>query len=149
MAKHTSIRHCIFKIYEDILLSRCKTNILLSISAQQGGFQERLGCTMTSFTLKECILYGKESNSKLFTCFLDARQAFDRLWHNRLMVKLFESNIDVLTFKAFYDIYHNMKSCVRNQLYMSDWFDVMQGTRQGGKSSPLLYLLFIDGLIKA
>ena len=41
-----------------------------------------------------------------------------------------------------------MKSCVRNQSYMSDWFDVSQGTRQGGKSSPLLYLLFIDGLIR-
>ena len=103
---------------------------------------------MTSFSLRECILYGKESNSKIFSCFLDARQAFDRLWHYVLMVKLYESNIDVFTFKAFFNIYSNMKSCVRNQLYMSDWFDVLQGTRQGGKSSPLLYLLYIDGLIR-
>ena len=41
-----------------------------------------------------------------------------------------------------------MKSCVRNQSILSDWFSVAQGTRQGGKSSPILYLLFVDGLIK-
>ena len=41
-----------------------------------------------------------------------------------------------------------MQSCVRKQHILSDWFDVLQGTRQGGKSSPILYLLFIDGLIK-
>ena len=41
-----------------------------------------------------------------------------------------------------------MKSCVRNQAFTSDWFKVEQGTRQGGKSSPLLYLLHINGLIK-
>ena len=39
---------------------------------------------MTSFSLKECILYGKEQNSRVFICFLDARKAFDCLWHNGL-----------------------------------------------------------------
>ena len=136
------------KIYENILLLRSKANILSNLNIQQGGFQENLGCSMTSFSLKECILYGKEDKSKVFACFLDARQAFDRVCHNGLFYKLHASGIDMHTFLAFVDIYSNMQSCVRNQQLMSSWFNILQGTRQGGKSSPLLYLLFIDGLIK-
>lgn len=41
-----------------------------------------------------------------------------------------------------------MNSCVRNQSFTSEWFPVRQGTRQGGKSSPLLFLLYINGLIQ-
>ena len=120
----------ILKIYENVLLMRSKENILSKLNLQQGGFQENLGCSMTSFSLKECILYGKENKSKVFACFLDARQAFDRVWHHGLFFKLHATGIDNHTFLAFVDIYRNMQSCVRNRHILSDWFSVLQGTRQ-------------------
>ncbi|KAH3798704.1 hypothetical protein DPMN_152306 [Dreissena polymorpha] len=40
-----------------------------------------------------------------------------------------------------------MSSCIRYQGKHSEWFDVLQGTRQGGRSSPLLNLLYINGRI--
>ena len=40
------------KLYENILLLRSKANILSNLNIQQGGFQENLGCSMTSFSLK-------------------------------------------------------------------------------------------------
>lgn len=42
----------------------------------------------------------------------------------------------------------HVQSCVKYHGLRSEWFDVKQGNRQGGKSSPLMYLLFINGLIK-
>ena len=51
-------------------------------------------------------------------------------------------------YKAFYNMYCNMKSRVKCHGLYSDWFTVLQGTRQGGISSPTLYLIYIDGLIK-
>ena len=42
-----------------------------------------------------------------------------------------------------------MTSCIRYQGKHSEWFNVLQGTRQGGKSSPILYLLYINDLINA
>ncbi|XP_060587399.1 uncharacterized protein LOC132742907 [Ruditapes philippinarum] len=45
-------------------------------------------------------------------------------------------------------MYKRVTSYVKYQGIKSDSFPVLQGTRQGGKSSPLFYLLFIDGLIK-
>ena len=38
---------------------------------------------------------------------------------------------------------------MKNRGHTSKWFPVRQGTRQGGKSSPNCYLLYINGLINA
>ena len=103
---------------------------------------------MTSFALKESILFGAENGSKVFACFLDAKQAFDRVWHNGLFSKLFDAGVDIQVFKAFISMYSGLKSQVKFRGRNSEWFPVLQGTRQGGVSSPKLYLLYIDGLIK-
>ena len=143
-----SLTSAILKLFESVLLQRFENKILSNLSIQQGGFQRNLGCIMTSFSLKESILYAKENNSKLFVAFLDCRQAFDKVWHNGLFLKLLNVGVDLYTLKTLFSLYSNMHSCIRHKSFLSDWFQVKQGTRQGGKSSPLLYLLFIDGLIK-
>ena len=52
----------------------------------QGGFQKNMGCTMTSFVLQDSINYAKENHSKIYVCFLDAKQAFDYVWHDGLFL---------------------------------------------------------------
>ncbi|KAH3805762.1 hypothetical protein DPMN_134069 [Dreissena polymorpha] len=37
-----------------ILLDRCKNYILNQLNRLQGGFQDQLGCIMTSLALREC-----------------------------------------------------------------------------------------------
>jgi len=78
---------------------------------------------------------------------MDGRKAFDTVWHRGMLYKLLETDNDPTWFLAFRAMYSNMSSCVRYQNKHSKWFDVLQGTRQGGQSSPLLYLLYINGLI--
>ncbi|KAH3887776.1 hypothetical protein DPMN_011795 [Dreissena polymorpha] len=64
---------------------------------------------MTSFSLSECLYYAKELKSSVYLCFLDARQAFDRVWHDGLFHKLlsisgvYDSDpvIDTNTFSHF------------------------------------------------
>ena len=43
----------VLKLYELVLLSRCRTIILEKLISQQGDFQEKLGCPITSFLLRE------------------------------------------------------------------------------------------------
>ena len=62
----------ILKVFEGIMLSRSQHVILDKLNIQQGGFQSQLGCMMTSFSLKECILFAEENHSKAYVCFLDA-----------------------------------------------------------------------------
>ena len=136
------------RLYESVLLHKLDLDGTLTFSKLQCGFQKNLGCLMTSFALRECIQTSIEHNSKVFVCFLDAKQAFDRVWHSGLFSKLFDADIDKHIFKAFFDMYTGLQSRVKFRGFKSDWFPVLQGTRQGGVSSPKLYLLYIDGLIK-
>ena len=113
----------------------------------QGGFRKGLGCLMSSLSLQECISYANENRSKLYACFLDSRQAFDRVWHQGLIYKLMEAGVDHITLKCFVELYNNCTSKVRYKSRTSSMFPVLQGTRQGGISSPALYLIYINDLI--
>ncbi|KAH3816132.1 hypothetical protein DPMN_117641 [Dreissena polymorpha] len=50
-----------------VLLDRCEGHIMTSIRRLQGGFQDGLGCIMTSFSLRECLNYSREHSSSC-TC---------------------------------------------------------------------------------
>ena len=124
----------ILKVYEMILLHRCKDKIVKTLSKLQGGFQDQLGCVMTSFTLRECLHHSRELSSGVYLCFLDARQAFDRVWHDGLFYKLLNINtstsgetrttIDSNTLTAFREMYRNATSRVRYQGMFSEPFPV-------------------------
>ena len=79
------------KIYEMIVLNR-----LEKYAAQMGffyemqfGFQEGVGCTEASFTIIETINHMLERGTKVFSCFLDVLKAFNTVWIDRLLYKLF------------------------------------------------------------
>ena len=103
---------------------------------------------MSSFALTESIYFAKENNSKLYVCFLDCKQAFDRVWHDGLFFKLFQKSVDLTTIRCIMSLYNNSQSIVRHNGLFSEPFSVAQGTRQGGVTSPSLYLLYIEDLIK-
>ena len=79
------------KIYEMILLNR-----LEKFAKQEGffsnlqfSFEEGVGCIEASFTILETINHMLELGSKVFGCFLDVREAFDTVWIDGLLHKLF------------------------------------------------------------
>ncbi|KAH3873050.1 hypothetical protein DPMN_036275 [Dreissena polymorpha] len=82
-----------------------------NINTQQGGFQDGLPCLMTSFILRDTVYFARESNSKLYACFMDGRKAFDTVWHSGMLYKLYtETDIDSTSFLAFCAICTNMSS---------------------------------------
>ena len=84
----------ILKLCEKVIINRLKDSTQIKVSKLQGGFQENMGCLMTSFAFRESLHYAKEHNSKLYVCFLDSRQAFDRVWHKRLVYKQCKIGVD-------------------------------------------------------
>lgn len=139
----------VLKLLERILLTRIQLfdNVTQPIHSLQGGFQKNLGCLMTSFLLRESIYFANENRSKLFVCFLDVKKAFDHVWHEGLFYKLYHSGINKSIYYLIVNMYTDMYSCVKCQGHRSHWFQVLQGTRQGGVLSPFLYLLFINDLL--
>ena len=107
-----------------------------------------MGCLMTSFAFRECLHFSNENNSKLYVCFLDSRQAFDRVWHDGLFYKLWQLGVNTNIYKSILRMYDGLKSKVRFRGHISDWVHILQGTKQGGVSSHLLYLVYINALIE-
>ena len=100
---------------------------------------------MTSFLVKEAIQFAKEKSSKVYTCFLDVRKAFDQVWHDGLFYKLYNCDINRTILKVIMNLYTNMESCVKTQEHESEWFP--DKTRQGGVMSPFLYLVYDNDLM--
>ncbi len=84
----------------------------------------------------------------LYVCFLDAQKAFDSVWHDGLFYKLHNAGVSDILLKSFINMYDNMNSHVMHQGHTSNWFKVSQGTKQGGVSSPFMYISYIDELIR-
>ena len=103
------------KIYEMILLNR-----LEKFAKQQGffsnlqfGFEEGVGCIEASFTILETINHMLERGSNVFGCFLDVRKAFDTVWIDGLLYKLFtELGIEGKMWLAIKDLYTDVKARV-------------------------------------
>ena len=74
-----------------ILLSRLNNSAAHKgfFSEMQFGFQEGVGRTEASFTVLETINHMLEHCSKVFNCFLDVRKAFDTVWIDGILYKLF------------------------------------------------------------
>ena len=70
-----------------------------------------MGCTEASFTILETINHMIEHGSKVFSCFLDVRKAFDTVWIDRILYKLFsELSTGGRMWKVIKDLYTNVKA---------------------------------------
>ena len=76
----------ISKIVEMIMLDRLETYLLTQ--PNQFGFKKKHGTDQCIFALKELINKYKSGGSCIYTCFLDASKAFDRVNHSKLFQKL-------------------------------------------------------------
>ncbi|MES9882637.1 MAG: reverse transcriptase family protein [Sedimenticola sp.] len=144
-----SLTPVISKLYEKLLLSRLeRKNYTNKLHPLQHGFQKNKSCKMVSFILQECIDYCRERGSELFTCFLDAEKAFDRVWIDGLLCKLFDFGVRGKDLRTIATMYNNMRSKVLCQGVLSDWVHVQQGTRQGAITSPFLYAVYVNDLLQ-
>ena len=103
------------KIYEMVLLNRLEKFAAdrCYFSELQFGFREGVGCTEASFTILETINHMLERGSKVFSCFLDVRKAFDTVWIDGLLYKLFnDSGIKGRMWLAIKDLYTDVKAQV-------------------------------------
>ena len=79
-----------------------------------------------------------ERGSKMFSCFLDVRKAFDTVWIDGLMYKLFSDlGVNGKLWLAIKDLYTDVKARVFYSGALSREFDIAQGTRQGENISSV------------
>ena len=79
-----------------------------------------------------------ERGSKLFSCSLDVRKAFDTVWIDGLRYKLFSDlGIRGRMWLALRDLYTNVKALVFYEGSLSRKINLSQGTGQGENFSSI------------
>jgi len=120
----------------------------LSSDELQFGFQPDCSTTMCSWAVSSVIDYYNQAGRPVYACAMDLSKAFDLVSWDKLFPDLLERNISVLSLRCLIHIYKNQTCNVKWTDSLSHCFQVTNGVRQGAVSSPILFCIYINDLIK-
>ena len=103
---------------------------------------------MCSTALTETIEYYVSKNSAVYVLLIDASKAFDRVCHIKLFHILQTHGVCPLILRVLYNMYTNSEMQVRWRSELSSAFPLDNGVKQGGCLSPILFTLYLDGLMQ-
>ena len=118
-------------------------------SELQFGFKAKHSTTMCSMILKETLAYYSADGGTAFCTFLDARKAFDRVDYCKLFRVLLCREIPHTYVQLLLNLYTNSVAKINWNGVCSDSFRVVNGVKQGGILSPVLFCIYLDGLLVA
>ena len=119
------------------------------ISSVQFAYQKNKGCEDAVFTLSALInkrIHMQKKN--LYSTFIDLSQAFDSVEHSLLWSKLAEKGLSDKFINICRTIYFNAKAKVKTQSGLTSEIPINRGVLQGETLSPVLFILFIDDIVK-
>ena len=134
------------KLLDWIILTKFGDKLLSS--NLQHGFSDSTSTGTCTFMFKETVCHYIENNSNVYTAFLDASKAFDRVNTVILFNKLVNRMLPFPVIRLLYTLYRNQTMCVKWGNCFSDSFGISNGVRQGAIASPVLFCVYIDDLLK-
>ena len=102
---------------------------------------------MCTFVLREAIEYYNHNRGTVLCTMLDATKAFDRIQYCKLFQKLLDRNLPVVVIRFLLNMYTAQQARVSWNSHFSPWFDIMNGVKQGGVLSPVLFCVYMDDLL--
>lgn len=137
---------CMGKLFTSILNKRLmkwdqKYNV---ITDAQFGFKPGCSTIDAIFVLQTMINKTLKSKKRLYCCFIDYKKAFDLIDRSILWTKLINQGIDENMLKIIQSLYQNVKSCIKYNGFLSEYYRNTIGLFQGEILSPILYSLYVN-----
>ena len=136
------------KIYADILNIRLSKWIEANdiLTDEQNGFRSNRSCMEHIYTLYTVINKRKLAKLPTYSCFADAKKAFDTVNRDCLWYKLSSLGLSGKILHRIQSLYTDVKCAVKVNTYVTSFLDVNLGVKQGCKLSPTLFALYINDL---
>ena len=124
---------CFGKLFTSILNKRPTlfSNQTEILKEKQTGFRKGYSTTDNIYSLHALISLYFSFDKQLYCLFIDLKKAFDKVWRAELWQKLLKSEIKGKCFNIIFNMYQNIKSCVRYHNQTSDFFSCLTSVRQG------------------
>ena len=137
---------CLGKLFTSILNKRlidfdAENNI---ISDAQFGFRKDMSTVDAIFTLHYLIHRTLKNRNRLYCCFVDYSKAFDFVNRQNLWYKIIQQGIEGRMLIIIRSIYDNVKSCVKYNNLLSNFFVCKNGLFQGEVLSPILFSMYVN-----
>ena len=134
-----------YKIATKTIANRLKKVLPKLIHDSQTGFRKGRNINENIRTILEVLDYVEEKDIPgLIFFFSDFEKAFDSINHDYLFKSLKHFNFSEDFIKLIKLFYSNARSCVTNNGFLSPFFSIQRGVRQGCPLSPYLFVLCIE-----
>ena len=145
--RRITVTSVIGKLLEKFLVLPTKEILQNQLNKQQRFFCKSSSSLNTAFILSEAIANAKDVRSPLYVMFLDASKAFDVVWHDSLLNKIHDLNINGDLWLLYRSLYQEVSSRVKCNGVLSSSIKEEQGVRQGGIPSTELFKARCDKLL--
>ena len=133
-----------FKIASAAIANRIKNVLPEIISNTQKGFMKDRFIGENIRLLYDLMHYLEENHLEGLLLLIDFEKAFDSIEWSFLLNSLESFNFGPSICKWFSTFYNNAKSSVINNGFMSDFFCLQRGCRQGDPLSPYLFIIGVE-----
>ena len=136
-----SINDILYRVFDKILYNRLE--LWYKPTREQAGAQKNRGSLEQILTIRLLIDYARKSKKKLYLLYIDFEKAYDKVPRRKLMEELKHIGCGQLFLKVLTAIYSCTKMIMKSAIIIAS-----RGVRQGAATSVLLFIIYIDRMVK-